>query len=395
MSKKQPTWLDGIMGSQIRDTQGEILDIAGADISELEAGRGRWNDNHGAGFFNSIGRITTAKKIFKIEDCENERHRYYWDKIKAPYIYGKGYLYDDEDHPNARAAAAILRNIHRADTPLKLKISVEGGVISRGISDSNLLARTKIHSGALTFTPANNATLVEPLNLDKSDTWTQDEILIKSVLHLAKTNVPSFRHITRRASAEKIVDNFEKARNISKQLGLKTQLPEYSVEEIIQTAVESKITNNINKISKLIKASIIPGSTKDVFPKTLGAIKLDKDGPEVMAHHIKLHEKAAQISTSPESRAYHRKNAAEISQYMTSLTKALTAGYGGTSAPTDRTGGGVLQSETLDDGRKGGFKHIKCNSCGDEQIYMKHQVKCRKCNKTYPFADLVKVMAKD
>lgn len=325
MSKK-PTYLDGILGSQLRDTQGEMLDVAGADISELEAGRGRWNDNHGKGYFNSLGMITEAKKIFKAEDCENDRHRYYWEKIKAPYIYGRGYLYDDDDHPNAKAAAAILRSIHKNDCPLKLKLSVEGGVISRGISDPNLLARTKIHSCAITFTPANNATLVEPLNLDKSDTWIQDEILIKSVLHLAKSNVPSFRHITRRASAEKIAHNFDKARDLSKQLGLKTQLPEYSVDEIIVTAVTEKIKNNIEKISN--------------------------------------------------------------------LTKALTAGYGGASSPTSRTGGSVIQSEALDNGREG-LKYIKCNNCGNESIYMKHQIKCRACNKSYPFADLVKVITKN
>ena len=251
MSKK-PTYLDGILGSQLKDTQGEMLDVAGADISELEAGRGRWNDNHGKGYFNSLGIITEAKKIFKAEDCENDRHRYYWEKIKAPYIYGRGYLYDDDDHPNAKAAAAILRSIHKHDCPLKLKLSVEGGVIARGISDPNLLARTKIHSCAITFTPANNATLVEPLNLDKSDTWVQDAILIKSVMHLAKTDVPSFRHITRRASAEKIVNNFDKIKEISKQLDLKTQVSSYTADEIIRNAVIEKIKNNVEKINNII-----------------------------------------------------------------------------------------------------------------------------------------------
>src|SRR5665213_3220212 len=107
-----------IAGSQLRDTQGEMLSVEGADISELEAGKGRFNDNHGKGFFNSIGRITKAKKIFKREDCDDKRHEYYWDKVKAPFVYVAGYLYDDEDHPNARAAAAILRNIHKSDTPV-------------------------------------------------------------------------------------------------------------------------------------------------------------------------------------------------------------------------------------------------------------------------------------
>src|ERR1051325_6781837 len=212
---KKPLEIDACAGSQLRDTQGEMLSVEGADISDLQAGKGRWNDNHGKGFFNSIGRITHAKKIFKAEDCEDDRQKYYWEKVKAPYVYVKGYLYDDEDHPNAKAAAAILRNIHKADVPLKLKASVEGGVVSRGIKDASLLARTKIHSVALTFTPANNATLVEPVSLDKTQTdEAADMELIKSVIHLAESNVPSFRHITRDAQATRVQNNFAKIAEI-------------------------------------------------------------------------------------------------------------------------------------------------------------------------------------
>ena len=118
--KSKQLWLDGVVGSQLRDTQGEMLNVEGADISDLERGAGRWNDNHGKGFFNSLGIITEAKKIQNEKDCANDRHKYYWDKVKAPFIYAKGYLHNDEDHPNAKAAAAILRNIHKADTPLRL-----------------------------------------------------------------------------------------------------------------------------------------------------------------------------------------------------------------------------------------------------------------------------------
>jgi len=135
MAKSKKLLIDMCAGSELKDTQGETLSIEGCDISELEAGRGRFNDNHGKGFFNSLGRVTSAKKIFKAEDCDNDRHSYYWDKIKAPYVYVAGELYNDEDHANAKAAAAILRNIHREDTPLAMKASVEGGVLARGISD--------------------------------------------------------------------------------------------------------------------------------------------------------------------------------------------------------------------------------------------------------------------
>ena len=248
--KKRALEIDGILGSQLRDTQGETLSVEGADISDLEAGRGRWNDNHGKGFFNSLGCITTAKKIFKVEDCTDPRHKYYWDMIKTPFIYGRGYLFDDEEHPNAKAAAAILRNIHKSDSPLKLKLSVEGGVISRGIADKSLLARTKIHSCAITFTPANNATLVEPLNLDKSSyDEAADMELIKSVLHLAETNIPSFRHIARDASASKVEKNLQRIAELMKG-DADVSLP--TKQEILDASLESKIKSNVARIHELV-----------------------------------------------------------------------------------------------------------------------------------------------
>jgi hypothetical protein len=320
-----------IAGSQLRDTQGEMLSVEGADISDLEAGRGRFNDNHGKGFFNSIGKVTGAKKIMSLDDCTDPRHEYYWNKVKAPYIYVKGILYDSEDHPNARAAAAIMRNIHKTDSPLKIKASVEGGVTARGLKDESLLARTKIHSVALTFTPANNATLCEPTSLTKGDyNYEADMRLIKSVMHLAKTDIPSFRSVTRNAQAEKIYDNFIQMNEMARELGLKTELKlPNSPEELIKSALEEKIKTNVKKINE--------------------------------------------------------------------LAKALTAGYGGAGAPTSLTGGGVMQAEAVDDGRKKkkkdkGFKYMLCKNCGHEQVYMKHQVKCRDCNKHASLEDLYKLM---
>lgn len=267
--------IDACVGSELKDTQGETLSVEGADITELEAGRGKWNDNHGKGFFNSLGRITGAKKIFKAEDCENDRQKYYWDKLKAPYIYAKGYLYDDEDHSNAKAAAAIIRNIHKTDAPLKVKASVEGGVIARGVKDPSLLARTKIHSVALTFTPANNATSVEPISLQKSIDVEADMQLIKSVMHLAQENVPSFRHITRNASAQKIIDNVEKIREIALKTGMEMNITEQSAEQLVKNAIFSKVHSNIKKINELIKAKRLPAG---LIPKTKPSTSVEPSG---------------------------------------------------------------------------------------------------------------------
>lgn len=218
MMGKKPLEIDAVIATQTRDSQGEMLDIAGADISALEQGRGFWNDNHGKGFFNHIGRITDAKKILVKEDCTDDRQRYYWDKVKSPFIYAKGYLYDDEDHPNARATAAVLRSVHKNDAPLKVKASVEGGTIARGLKDPTILARTKIMGSAITLTPANHATLVEPISLVKSDTCPEDEQLIKSVLHLAQSDVPSFVDISKRLSEEKIASNVHRIVELVKGL---------------------------------------------------------------------------------------------------------------------------------------------------------------------------------
>lgn len=461
-------------GSELKDTQGETLSVEGANIEELERGEGRFNDNHGKGFFNSLGRVTEAKKIFKSDDCENDRHKYYWEKIKAPFVYAKGYLYNDDDHPNARAAAAILRNIHREDTPLKMKASVEGGVLARGIKDPTRLARTKIHSVALTFTPANNATLVEPLNVDKSNTdWDADKQLIKSVMHLAESNVPSFRHIQRHASAHTIYENINKIQELAKSVGIEIMIKEdIEPQTIMEKAVLNKISTNVSKINGLIKGAknyvkmanyrqpdtataapvnssttfTSPGKVQmaaedkaqqkitasDKFQQGIGKLKTDPTTPEkpksafdggqnmkvqrpqqvqhtntLKRHASKAMRNPAHLETirtsleqrgqSPDTvnkilnavKKYMKLNKADRrNKAKDKLKKALTAGYGGAGAPTNLTGGGVFQAESLEGSKTkkaddGEFKYINCDNCGHEQVYMAHQVKCRKCRQNF------------
>jgi len=414
---KRPLEIDMCSSSQLRDTQGEMLNVDGADISELEAGRGRLNDNHGKGFFNCLGKVTEAKKIFKAEDCETERQKYYWEKVKSPYIYVRGELFDDEDHPNAKAAAAILRNIHKSDCPLKVKASVEGGVVTRGMQDPSYLARTKIHSVALTFVPANQATLVEPLNLDKSE-WNveADMILIKSVLHLAQDNVPSFRHITRTASAEKIENNLNK---IAEKLGV--EVPWDLKQALIEDSLRAKIEENVHQIHSLVKnfgfqlshqhhdlgggEALTHVKAHDAEGNVVGEALFNhnKDGT-LDAEGITVHPdhqrkgigtnlvNHAQSLTGKKIKVPHDQTAAGKPFWNTvDMVKALTAGYGGAGAPTNLTGGGVMQSEALDLGPKG-LRYITCDNCGKEQVYGKFQVKCREpeCGKAFSMNKLEK-----
>ncbi len=154
--------------------------------------------------------------------------------------YGKGVLFNDEDHPNAKAAAAILRSIHKNDCPLKLKASVEGGIVTRGILDPTLLKQTKVKRIGLTFVPANAATLIEPVSLDKSaNSEAQDAMLIKSVMHLAQEHVPSFREIQKAASGVMIASNIRKLT--------------YGLKALKEENLEKKIEKNISDIRQVIQ----------------------------------------------------------------------------------------------------------------------------------------------
>lgn len=537
MAKDKRLWIDMCAGSQLKDIQGETLSVEGCDIRDLERGVGRLNDNHSSSFYGSLGRVTEAKKIFSLEDCENDRHRYYWEKIKAPYVYVKGFLYNDEDHPNARAAAAIMRNIYKDDCPLKLKASVEGGVLARGIKDPTHLARTKIHSVALTFVPANNATLVEPLNIDKTDTnWKADKQLIKSVQYLSETNVPSFRHITRHASAHTIYENINKITELAKSVGIEIEVKDLHPEQIMERAVMNKIASNVSKINNIVKALTptkpVGGSqvrtdaddartgrstARDQFQQDIGKLKSTgatpakpkdtatgsnmktqsadkvkhtntlkthasramkdqnyltnlhsqltdhgvhpdkisqvissvkshmpsdvKKAEEVEkgdigraarglamvgalasgAHSLSPNKPKEDVAVKPKQEVKRelasyakpkpkkpeqskeekdkKDKAREAQRTLTrealknKLKKALTAGYGGAGAPTDLTGGGVIQSEAMDDGRakKGDsdeFTYVTCDKCGHEQVHMQYQVKCRKCRSTFEMSKL-------
>jgi hypothetical protein len=169
--------LDGIASTEDRDSDNESLILKGADISMLENGKGRLNDNHSSGFFNSLGRVIFAKKIFTEEDASTPREKMYWEMKHRPFLYIQGELFDN--HPNAQAASAIISHLHDKQCPLSVKASVEGDVVK--ISENGELLETKIHSIALTFVPANSETILQPMQLQKNSIKTNWENLCKNI----------------------------------------------------------------------------------------------------------------------------------------------------------------------------------------------------------------------
>ncbi len=150
--------IDGVLGSQCVDSSGEVLDIDGADIQDLEEGRGVLNYEHkGAEDKDSngqeiVGKIITAKKIFKEGDCDNARQRAFWKKVKHPFIYGVCRLYDGAGHEGAKALAAQIRDHFANSEPILVRFSVEGSTLEK---EGNVLKRSVIRRVALTLKPCN------------------------------------------------------------------------------------------------------------------------------------------------------------------------------------------------------------------------------------------------
>src|SRR5665213_1579742 len=147
---------DGVAASQALDSQGERLDILGCDCSAWDTPEGiQFNYEHaptseGPGAI--VGRVIYLKKIYERSDCEDDRQRMYWDRVKMPLIYVKGRLWDGAGHEGAKAVAAIMRDNAANNEPLMCRLSIEGSTLRReggDLLDSMCLAI------AITMRPAN------------------------------------------------------------------------------------------------------------------------------------------------------------------------------------------------------------------------------------------------
>jgi hypothetical protein len=152
--------IDGIAASEAVDSSGEVLDINGLDITDLEEGRGTLNYEHrgdqsnGASANDVIGHIIYAKKIFESKDCSNDRERSYWNKVQLPFVYIQAELFNDEGHPGATAAASLVRYYQKRKLPILMRYSIEGTTLLR---EGNKLKRAIAKRVAATMKPCNRS----------------------------------------------------------------------------------------------------------------------------------------------------------------------------------------------------------------------------------------------
>lgn len=164
----------GATAAQNEDNAGETILIEGVDISKLRVLKDEHPEEEN--FFHTIGAVTLAKKIFSEKDCDSPRQVRVWRHVGVPLVYVEGEMADNEDHPNAKAAAAMVRFTQRQDIPLDVGLSIDGGIVEKrneqGQPDEEgkILARTVGLAASLTIKPCNPKCRLFLMNdLTKSD----------------------------------------------------------------------------------------------------------------------------------------------------------------------------------------------------------------------------------
>lgn len=162
------TIIDGIAAAETVDSSGQVLNVKGCDISSLKNGTGILNWEHSTAPVpnkvdsprSTIGKIVFAKKIFTAKDCDNDRERFFWNKVKVPLVYIKARLFDGSGHPDAIAAAASFRDAVTHGEAPTINFSIEGHTIEQ---EGNKLQKSFARAVAATQKPCNKAAVASVL----------------------------------------------------------------------------------------------------------------------------------------------------------------------------------------------------------------------------------------
>ena len=161
--KEHGTIIAGIAASEHLDSSGERIIISGVDISSLTKD-GVFNfEHHSDEASRIVGKIIKAKKIFSAEDAETENELYFWDKVKMPFIYVIGELFDHVGHSAAQDVAAMLRYDKTLDvdkTKALINFSIEGSRLGK---EGNNVTKCIARKVAITIHPCNKMAYAEEL----------------------------------------------------------------------------------------------------------------------------------------------------------------------------------------------------------------------------------------
>lgn len=167
----------GAVSSIGKDLAGESLSIDGCEnrITFIR------DEHDELDSWHVLGTIDFSKKIRNEADCENPKQLKAWMKVQEPMIYAEGTLFDDEDHPNAKACASILRYCNNNETLLQPGWSIDGAIFERRDANGNVTEDKKTGKNLVRSVATSAAFTVNPCNPKMAGAlWIEDNGLQKS-----------------------------------------------------------------------------------------------------------------------------------------------------------------------------------------------------------------------
>lgn len=174
------TFIHGIAASENIDSSGECVRIAGLDISSLavdgtisyEHEQAEIPDKDGKQIkmqvkvpSQVIGKILKAHKIFSEKDCQDAHQLYFWNKVKTPYVYIMGELFDDYTEAAKDIAGKFRYDADKKgqNTRTVMNFSVEGNVLPKA-KEGMMVTRSIARKVTITSFPCNKAAIAEMIS---------------------------------------------------------------------------------------------------------------------------------------------------------------------------------------------------------------------------------------
>ena len=401
---KRGTIIHGIGSSSHLDSSGERIKIEGVDISSLTSdGVANWEHKSGEAS-QIVGKIIEAKKIIKESDCENDHHRYFWNKVKMPYIYIAIELFDEEGHEGAKSVAAMARYDKKTDkrqTKRLINFSIEGSRLEKDGADILKCIARKI---SITIHPCNKvceAETMDPIE-ESSDKNLLQDILGKKeesyckVMKMEPKYMPSLAPKKLKPRESKVAgyvppnkhavgaENHKEGTSVKPQRSFEAGKESKDWKVGDQTTYSNKRpktgTEIYGKMPKVTGKPIM-GKSKEMTVSTKDMVEEHEKVVDVLESPSHKDDKKEAKKQKKELKEYKEKLKKKADFYDSNVKKALTAGSG-MSAPGQKEGGSTLAGEHVEkDMHKLMDKSVEFLEHLDPKERAKRRVKSAKAHK--------------
>lgn len=225
--------VEGVASTEDEDSDGEMLDPDGFDISEMTR-YGMLNFNHNQK--EILGHITKAN-------------------IKDRKLFIKGVLYPELE--DVQKLVTINEVLEKHGSPRKLGFSVEGKAISRSPLNNKVVTKARLHSAALTWHPKNRNTWASIIKGETDQLWIDEEYDTIEKSHEANGGSQYIIDIVNPENGMRYM--------IAKDFSIKVEkamTTESSAKGLIKEDVEKDVKNLISSDKNIQKAIVVLAAAK-------------------------------------------------------------------------------------------------------------------------------------